>query len=168
MENCVFKSQMAGICVSGDANFWFESGPTRNIVIRNNRFEDLAIGGNGPQAVLQVDPVIPVKSSGYYYHDHIVFSGNTISTFDSQLIYARSVRSIEITGNKFIDSGNYRPIFDGLSVVDLQNCEDVVLAGNDFSAWRQGATVSLHNCLNLRNDSGLEVVDSPNPYFERR
>ena len=168
VENCVFKSQMAGICVSGDANFWFESGPTRNIVIRNNRFEDLAIGGNGPQAVLQVDPVIPVKSSGYYYHDHIVFSGNTISTFDSQLIYARSVRSIEITGNKFIDSGNYRPIFDGLSVVDLQNCEDVVLAGNDFSAWRQGATVSLHNCLNLRNDSGLEVVDSPNPYFERR
>ncbi len=168
VENCVFKSQMAGICVSGDANFWFESGPTRNIVIRNNRFEDLAIGGNGPQAVLQVDPVIPVKASGYYYHDHIVFSGNTISTFDSQLIYARSVRSIEITGNKFIDSGNYRPIFDGLSVVDLQNCEDVVLAGNDFSAWRQGATVSLHNCLNLRNDSGLEVVDSPNPYFERR
>lgn len=48
VEDCDFASQMSGICVSGDANFWYESGRTKNIVIRNNKFTDLAIGANGP------------------------------------------------------------------------------------------------------------------------
>ena len=52
VEDCDFASQMSGICVSGDANFWYESGRTKNIVIRNNKFTDLAIGANGPQAIL--------------------------------------------------------------------------------------------------------------------
>lgn len=168
VENCDFKSQMSGINVSGDANFWFESGPTRNIVIRNNRFEDLGIGGNGPMPVLLVDPVLPVMGNDFYYHDKIVFTGNRISTFDSQLVYARSVRSIEVSDNEFIDSGNYRPLFPNLSAIDLQSCENVKIEGNDFAGWKDDATVSLHNCINVKNDSGLKVVDSPNPYFERR
>lgn len=168
VENCNFRSQMSGINISGDANFWFESGPTRNIVIRNNCFEDLAIGGNGPMPVLMVDPVIPVKGSDFFYHDRIVFSGNQVSTFDSQLVYARSVRSIEVSNNKFIDSGSYPPLFPGLSAIDLQSCGEVKITGNDFSQWRKNATVSLHNCPEVNDDSGLKVVDCPNPYFERR
>lgn len=168
VENCIFRSQMSGINVSGDANFWFESGPTRNIVIRNNHFEDLGIGGNGPMPALMVDPVIPVKGNDFFYHDRIVFSGNTVSSFDAQLVYARSVRSIAITDNKFIDSGSYAPLFPGLSVVDLQSCGDVSILGNDFSLWRSEATLSLHNCQKVNNDSDLRVVDFPNPYFERR
>ena len=168
VENCDFKSQMSGINVSGDANFWFESGPTRNIVIRNNRFEDLGIGGNGPMPVLLVDPVLPVLGNDFYYHDKIVFTGNHISTFDSQLVYARSVRSIEVSDNEFIDSGNYRPLFPNLSAIDLQSCENVKIEGNNFAGWKDDATVSLHNCIHVKNDSGLKIVDSPNPYFERR
>lgn len=49
---------MAGIRICGDANYWFESGRTRNVVIRNNRFGTMATGGRSPQAVLQIDPVI--------------------------------------------------------------------------------------------------------------
>ena len=168
VEDCTFRSQMSGINVSGDANFWFESGPVRNVVIRNNRFEDLAIGGNGPMPALLIDPVIPVKGNDFFYHDRIVFSGNTVSSFDSQLVYARSVRAIEISGNKFIDSGNYKPLFPGLSVIDLQSCGDVKITGNDFSGWPTDATLSLHNCTDIKDESGLKVVDSPNPYFERR
>lgn len=137
-------------------------------MIRNNRFEDLGIGGNGPMPVLLVDPVLPVMGNDFYYHDKIVFTGNRISTFDSQLVYARSVRSIEVSDNEFIDSGNYKPLFPNLSAIDLQSCENVKIEGNDFAGWKDDATVSLHNCINVKNDSGLKVVDSPNPYFERR
>ena len=168
VENCNFMSQMSGINISGDANFWYESGPTRNIIIRNNRFEDLAIGGNGPMPVLMVDPVIPVKGNDFFYHNNVVFCNNYISTFDSQLIYARSVKSMEISDNKFIDSGTYKPLFPGLSVIDLQSCGEVKISGNDFSQWKSDATISLHKCPNVQDDSGLIVKNSPNPYFERR
>lgn len=58
VENSDLSSMMAGIRICGDANYWFESGRTRNVVIRNNRFGTMATGGRSPQAVLQIDPVI--------------------------------------------------------------------------------------------------------------
>lgn len=110
VEDCDFASQMAGICVSGDANFWYESGRTKNIVIRNNKFTDLAIGANGPQAILQIDPEIPTKTRGndFHYHNSVTFTGNIVETFDSQIIYARSVGTLDISDNIFIDSSLMR------------------------------------------------------------
>lgn len=167
VENCDFSSMMAGIRICGDANYWFESGNTRNIVIRGNRFTDGGLGGGNPQAILQIDPIIPkdARGDGFFYHDRIVFSGNTVSTFDSQVIYGLSVKDLEITDNTFIDSGSYKPIFPGLSVIDLQYCGNVVISGNDFSKWKPDATISVHECQKVRKDSPLPTVDSPNPYF---
>lgn len=169
VENCDFSSMMAGIRICGDANYWFESGNTRNIVIRGNKFTDGGLGGGNPQAILQIDPIIPEHSRGtdFFFHDKIVFTGNTINSFDCQLIYGLSVREIEISDNNFIDSGSYQPIFPGLSVIDLQFCGDVIIKNNDFSRWKPDATISIHECLDVENDSKLPTVDSPNPYFYR-
>lgn len=167
IENCRFSSMMAGIRICGDANYWFESGNTRNVVIRNNSFTDLGIGGREPQAILQIDPIIPkdARTNDFFYHDRIVFENNIVSTFDAQVIYALSVKSLEIKNNKFIDTGTYTPLFPQLSVIDVQFCGDVEIVGNDFSQWKKDATLSIHNCVEVVNDSDVEVVDSPNPFF---
>ncbi len=169
VEDCDFASQMSGICVSGDANFWYESGRTKNIVIRNNKFTDLAIGANGPQAILQIDPEIPTKTRGndFHYHNRVVFSGNTVSTFDSQIVYARSVGTLDISDNIFIDSKSYAPLFPGQPVIDVQFCGEVTIKDNDFSKWKPDAEISIHDCVKVENDSGLPVIDKPNPYRER-
>ena len=167
IENCDFGSMMAGIRICGDANYWFESGNTRNVVIRNNNFTDLAINGREPQAILQIDPIIPkdARTNDFFYHDRIVFEGNTVRTFDNQIIYALSVRSLDIRNNKFIDSRTYAPLFPELSVIDVQFCGEVNITGNDFSLWQPDATISIHNCVKVNDQSGIKVVDSPNPYF---
>lgn len=169
VEDCDFASQMSGICVSGDANFWYESGRTKNIVIRNNKFTDLAIGANGPQAILQIDPEIPTKTRGndFHYHNSVTFTGNIVETFDSQIVYARSVGTLDISDNIFIDSKSYAPLFPGQPVIDVQFCGDVTIKDNDFSKWKQDAEISIHDCVKVLNDSGLPVIDKPNPYRER-
>ena len=169
VEDCDFASQMSGISVSGDANFWYESGRTKNIVIRNNKFTDLAIGANGPQAILQIDPEIPTKTRGndFHYHNSVTFTGNIVETFDSQIIYARSVGTLDISDNKFIDSKSYAPLFPGQPVIDVQFCGDVTIKGNDFSKWKPDAEISIHDCVKVLNDSDLPVIDKPNPYRER-
>lgn len=169
VEDCDFASQMSGICVSGDANFWYESGRTKNIVIRNNKFTDLAIGANGPQAILQIDPEIPTKTRGndFHYHNSVTFTGNIVETFDSQIIYARSVGTLDISDNIFIDSKSYAPLFPGQPVIDVQFCGDVTIKGNDFSKWKPDAEISIHDCVKVENDSDLPITDKPNPYRER-
>ena len=169
VEDCDFASQMSGICVSGDANFWYESGRTKNIVIRNNKFTDLAIGANGPQAILQIDPEIPTKTRGndFHYHNSVTFTGNIVETFDSQIVYARSVGTLDISDNIFIDSKSYAPLFPGQPVIDVQFCGDVTIKDNDFSKWKPDAEISIHDCVKVLNDSGLPVIDKPNPYRER-
>ncbi len=167
IENCDFGSMMAGIRICGDANYWFESGNTRNVVIRNNKFTDLAINGREPQAILQIDPIIPkdARTNEFFYHDRIVFEGNEVDTFDNQIIYALSVKSLSIKNNKFVDTKTYAPLFPELSVIDVQFCGKVDIIGNDFSLWQPDATISIHNCVKVNDQSGIKVVDSPNPYF---
>ena len=167
VENCDFSSMMAGIRICGDANWWYESGNTRNVTIRNNSFTDGGLGGGQPQAILQIDPVIPKESRScdFFFHDSIVFSGNTVRTFDSQVIYGLSTENLVISDNVFIDSKSHEPIFPGLPVIDVQYCGKVTISGNDFSRWKPDAVISVHECLEVEDDSGLETVDRPNPFF---
>ncbi|MGN1211905.1 MAG: right-handed parallel beta-helix repeat-containing protein [Candidatus Cryptobacteroides sp.] len=168
VEDCDFASMMAGIRICGDANYWFESGPVRDVVIRRNIFRGLGNGGWSPQAVLQVDPVIPAtsRSSDIFFHGNVTFEDNTIHSSESQLIYCLSAANLRITGNRFI-RGRETPRFPGLSVIDVQYCGTVDISGNDFSFWEGGATVSVHNCVTdrLHIDTELETVDNPNRFY---
>lgn len=149
VEDCSFASMMAGIVICGDANFWFESGRTRDIVIRNCEFQDLARGGNGPQAVLQIDPMIPeeARTTDFFYHGHISFTGNTVRTFDSQIIYARSVADLDIRDNVFVDSGTWKPLYGDQAAIDVEYCGNVTISGNDFSGWKKDACINVHDCI---------------------
>lgn len=168
IENSYFSSMMAGIRICGDANYWFESGPVSQVVIRGNTFEDIGIGGHSPQAILQVDPVIPPQSRDRgYYHGSIVFEDNVVKTFDSQAIYALSVDSLTIRGNKFIDSDTHSALYPDLSVIDAQYCRSLSIEDNDFSAWSPDATISIKECPSpeIKGEGVPEIVVNPNRFF---
>lgn len=167
VEGCAFSSMMAGIRICGDANYWFEAGPTQSITIRDNRFTDLGIGSFSPQAILQIDPVIPKERRGDgYYHRKIVFEGNLIETFDSQVIYALSVDSLIIRNNTFVDTKSYKQRYPGLSVIDVQHCGNVCIENNDFSLWQSGATLSMVKCANVdARKTELTITENPNKFF---
>lgn len=170
IENNYFASMMAGIRISGDANYWFESGPVSNIMIRGNTFEDLGIGGHSPQAILQIDPVIgkEFRNEGYY-HKNIVFENNIIKTFDPLIIYALSVDGLIIRNNTIVQTKKYPQIFSEISQFDLQNCNNVKIEGNTYSGGDR-ATISIINSKNLdieSNQRGFQknTVENPNKYF---
>ncbi len=169
VENCDLSSMMAGIRICGDANYWFESGRTRNVVIRNNRFGTMATGGWTPQAVLQIDPAIPheARSGQTPYHGCIRFEENVVESFDNQLIYALSVDSLVIGRNRFVDSRRFEPRFAYLSVIDAQHCRSVTIRDNDFSGWKENATISLVDCseCRLEGEKMPRMIENPNPYF---
>ena len=170
VENNYFASMMAGIRICGDANYWFESGPVSNVIVRGNTFENLGIGGHAPQAILQIDPIIGKKyrDAGYYHHN-IVFENNIIKTFDPLIIYALSVDGLVIRNNTIIQTKIYPQIFNNLSPFDLQNCANIKIEGNTYEGDNK-ASISTINCQNLQIDSEQQgflksTIQNPNKYF---
>lgn len=169
IENNHFDSMMAGILIAGDANSWFESGNVGEVIIRNNTFVNMGKGGEAPQSILQISPEIPKEERAKgYYHGKIVFEGNTIKTFDSQVVYVMSVSDLTIRNNKFIQTKDYKPIYDNLSYIDVQNCKTVVVEGNSYEGDHE-VEVSAIDCeqIKLGEQSGFnkDVVNKPNTHF---
>lgn len=161
---------MAGIRICGDANYWFESGPVSDVIVRGNTFENLGIGGHAPQAILQIDPIIDkeFRKDGFY-HRNIIFENNTVKTFDPLIIYALSVDGLVIRNNTIIQTSDFPQIFGELSQFDLQNCNNVIIEGNTYQGEGQ-ATISAIECTELMidpNQQGFseEPVYNPNKYF---
>lgn len=168
IENNYFSSMMAGIRICGDANYWFESGRVSDVTVRGNTFEDLGKGGHSPQAILQIDPVIPkANREDGIFHGKIVFENNTIKTFDSQVIYALSVETLIIRNNKFIDSKTHTAIFPELSVIDAQYCKDILIENNDFGQWKDDFSFSIVKCKNVKGSDveKFKIEENPNKYF---
>jgi hypothetical protein len=170
IENNYFASMMAGIRICGDANYWFESGPVSDVIVRGNTFENLGIGGHAPQAILQIDPIIvkEFRKDGFY-HRNIIFEGNTIKTFDPLIVYALSVDGLVIRNNTIIQTKDYPQIFRELSQFDLQYCKNVIIEGNTYEGDNL-ATVSAIECSDLILDTDQQgfsdtTIVNPNKYF---
>lgn len=167
--NNYFSSMMAGVRICGDANYWFESGPVQEVIIKGNIFEDLAIGGHNPQAILQIDPIISKKyRNNGYFHRNILFEDNTIKAFDPLIVYALSVDGLTIRNNTIIKTSTYDEIFSDLSQFDIQNSRAVTIENNIYEG-NQLAQISLKDCEDVKvgDQTGFsgKIVEMPNKYF---
>lgn len=90
VENNTFhRPAMAGILIENDASGWFESGPIRDMVIRNNRFVRCGISIN--PHTRSDKPEEPV-------HENIRIENNEFS--ESGGISARNVKGLALSHNK--------------------------------------------------------------------
>jgi hypothetical protein len=143
-NNKFIKCTYAGVMTAGDANYWFESGPVKNLIIRNNLFEDQGLCvGNAP--ILSFEPQVGNQiDTTWYYHQNIVFENNTINTFSRILVQARSVKNFIFRNNEINKSLNYPSASDDGPVFDFSGCSDVLIDNNKYN-WGKKATINAQN-----------------------
>ncbi|MCM3627023.1 hypothetical protein M3194_06565 [Paenibacillus glycanilyticus] len=131
-EGNIVSTPGAAIKISGDANYWFESGAVRSVTIRENVFEDCnycyPFWGKG---MIDIDPEIeqPELFVGRY-HEEIVIERNLFRTFHPVLVSGQSVAGLRFADNQVELSRRY-PQTDNLPyVIDLKACSDVEVSGN--------------------------------------
>ncbi len=131
LENNYFSSMMAGVLVASDCNYWCESGAVYDLTIRNNIFEDHCSGGKN-QAVFMVMPhARAIKKEGYIHHN-IVFEGNTIKTFDTRYLQAKSVSNLIFSGNTIVQTNTYKPMYPDSAGIFLNHCKNVIIKNNTY------------------------------------
>ena len=86
--NTFNRCSMPGLLVEGDAEGWFESGPVRDMTIRNNTFIGCGI---------QISPQNKSVKAEEPVHENIRIEGNF---FDDGGISAKSVRGLTIVNNR--------------------------------------------------------------------
>lgn len=116
VENCKFiNSSSSGIHISTALSPWFEGGPAKNIMIRNNKFLNCSrIGGGKSSAVIQIGAVLrnrdvaeDLSTTGKYalngVHRNISIINNQIIKSNNGGIVINAVDGILIKNNTLTD-----------------------------------------------------------------
>jgi len=122
----------AAVKISGDANFWFESGAVRDVTIRDNTIVDCCYGPvPWGSAMIDIDPEIAEPlSNPAAFHRNIRIEGNTFRTFDPSILYARSVDGLSFTNNTVELTDTYPEIGRHEAVLNFEACMGVEIGEN--------------------------------------
>ncbi len=134
VEGNYFSNPGAALKISGDCNFWFESGAVKDVLIKNNTFEQCNHGVWG-KACIDIDPEVQNLGHGFF-HQNITIENNTFITSEPNLVYARSLSGLNFKKNKA----------QGLSAqgisfrLELESCLGVTCVDNQISGelWTDG------------------------------
>lgn len=103
----------SAIVSSTDCNQWFESGQTQLMHIRSNAFVDVLTSlYQFTEAVITLHPVIPELSKQkvpFYGNgkNGIIIEDNIFQTFDTPLLYAKSVKGLLWQNNTLVETNSY-------------------------------------------------------------
>ena len=126
IENCKFYGMAApALIMAPDIDEWYEVGPVKNAMIRNNVFEKCAIASEKYNycAIISNTCHKTLKYSPYMVHENITISNNTF--INSGLCNMNSTDGLKIINNKVVnnDCKAEKPII-------YENCKNVKISGD--------------------------------------
>ncbi|MEG1608054.1 MAG: alpha-1,3-galactosidase B [Mucinivorans sp.] len=126
------------ILLCGDCNGWYETGACRDVVIRKNKFVNaLTNMFQFTNAIISIYPEIPnLKGQTKYFHGGngggVVIEDNVFETFDSPILYAKSIDGLTFRNNKITQSKEYAPFHWNNHRFLLERTKNVTIENNDF------------------------------------
>ena len=134
IENCVMnRISLPAIIVAPDIQRWFEVGPARNVVIRNNRMEKCAFIPD----CANMGTVMVKASHDHGYADYpagvhrdIVIEGNEISETANSAIFVSATAGIRVANNRIRRFGVHRNHQTGEEAICFVNCTEIDEQGN--------------------------------------
>ncbi|HVM90085.1 MAG TPA: right-handed parallel beta-helix repeat-containing protein [Puia sp.] len=163
IENNVFESSGSAILIAGDANGWFESGAVKNVLIRNNVFNDPCLTSmyQFSEGIISINPEIPKLDVKKPYHSNIRIENNIFHPYDYSVLYAKSVRGLIFNNNTLIHSTRFKPFHHRAFMITLEACSKVEVKGNHLSADMLGKNIQLAGTaakeLKLDKTQGITV-----------
>lgn len=131
-DNLFDHTSGTAILLCGDCNGWYESGAVRELSIRRNTFINaLTNMFQFTNAVISIYPEIPqIDKQKNYFHGgkpgSIVIEDNNFDTFDTPLLYAKSVNGLVFKNNKLKKNNEYKPFHWNQKPILIEHCENAV------------------------------------------
>ena len=134
-ENNLFDhTHGTAILLCGDCNGWFETGPCKDVVIRNNTFINaLTSNYQFTNAVISIYPEIPnLEDQEKFFHSGIVIEDNTFEMFDRPILYAKSTDGLIFRNNKVLYNDEFEPFHWNDHLFFFEKVDNIIIEGNNF------------------------------------
>ena len=137
-----FHSSGAGVFVSGDGLYWYETGPVEDMEISDNVFDNCCYDrNNASREPVAVFPELQKLEPDFYYHGRIAVLNNRFISSRRPQVAMTSVREAEVKGNCFIPDDRYPydpPEIQVYSFTDrnspcaaFRHCGKITCSGNE-------------------------------------
>lgn len=173
IEKNYFRTAGTAILIEGDTDHWFESGANRDVLIRDNVFEDCLSSGSETggkwewgEAVITITPSHrPQGVDDEPYHRDIKIIGNTFKAFDVPLLRARSVRGLVFADNTVQRTRTFTPFAWQKAAFWFDGCRDVSVRGNTYAADYESNVIWAEHMrqTDLKVDDGRMFNVTPRP-----
>lgn len=108
IRNNRFHTSGAAVFVSGDTDFWYESGPVQSMIIENNIFDNCCYKNNAStREVIAIYPDLHKFEDNFFYHGEINIFNNCFKSTRRPLVSMQSVKKAELTQNIFEEDNVY-------------------------------------------------------------
>lgn len=151
-ENNLFDhTHGTAILLCGDCNGWFETGPCKDVLIKNNTFVNaLTSNYQFTNAVISIYPEIPnLENQEKFFHSGIVIEGNTFEMFDRPILYAKSTDGLVFRNNTVKYNDEFEPFHWNNHLFFFEKVDNITIEGNDFERG-----------LDTTKDIRIELSDS--------
>ena len=175
-DNTFLNMSMATIYLSNDSNEWYESGPIRNMTIRNNTFYIKNIGRTSWEyaPAIYFHPVTKgggLPSENNPIHKNINIEGNTFHMDTDTVVKAESVENLTIRNNKILrtDPKIQIQIESPQNSVNLGETEKIIMTSSgDKHERAQDNVYEFTKCKNVliegnTYDDGLKLYAVKHP-----
>jgi polygalacturonase len=144
-NNTFFRTGMSAILIEADAEGWYESGPVRDVTIRNNEFVDCAYQGGPGNAIIAINPSNKVADVKKPVHFNIRIENNVFKTFDYPVLYAKSTQGLVFKDNTVIRTHDLAPQSENKRMFYFNGCSDVRISGTKLEGDILGKNVRMEN-----------------------
>ena len=144
-----FESSGSAILLSGDSNYWFESGACHDIEISRNVFTDACLGSKYQfcDGVISISPVVPRPESDKPYHKNIRITDNIFDTVGVPVLSAFSCTDLAFCNNLIFKSPSLK--MDETAKIKLSYCNNVSVAQNKWIGLFSAVECSQDNCKSV-------------------
>lgn len=128
VENNYFSNMMSAIFMPVELSYWYESGHSQDVLIRNNTFEDSSYGGRN-LAVINIHTSLDNHD---YVFGNIAIVGNNFKQFDAAILKANGVQKLSFINNTIGSSQAYQPLFPDSPSLKLEHIQELTIQKNTF------------------------------------
>jgi polygalacturonase len=144
-NNKFFRTGMSAILIEADAEGWYESGPVRDVTIRNNEFVDCAYQGGPGNAIIAIHPSNKIADVKKPVHFNIRIENNIFKTFDYPVLYAKSTQGLIFNNNTIVRTHDLSPQSESKRMFYFNGCSNVRISGTKLEGDVLGKNVRLEN-----------------------